>query len=57
MKGPRKLKKKRIIEGIELLNYRQKLVKMTDSYEHGWRVVQDTLQIRWPKIQKTIGRL
>ncbi|VDI28929.1 Hypothetical predicted protein [Mytilus galloprovincialis] len=33
--------KQRISEGIELLAYRQKLVKMADSCEHGWRVVQE----------------
>ncbi|VDI69125.1 Hypothetical predicted protein, partial [Mytilus galloprovincialis] len=33
--------KQRISEGIELLPYRQKLVKMADSSEHGWRVVQE----------------
>ena len=32
--------KPKISEGLELLNYRQKLVKMADSSEHGWKVVQ-----------------
>jgi hypothetical protein len=33
--------KQKISEGIELLNYRQTLVKMADSSEHGWEVVQE----------------
>jgi hypothetical protein len=33
--------KQKISEGLELLNYRQKLVKMADSSEHGWKVVQE----------------
>lgn len=33
--------KQKISEGIELLNYRQKLVKMADSSEFGWKVVQE----------------
>jgi hypothetical protein len=33
--------KQKISEGLELLNYRQKLVKMADSFEHGWKVVQE----------------
>ena len=33
--------RQKISEGIELVNYRQKLVKMADSSELGWRVVQE----------------
>ncbi|CAC5417982.1 unnamed protein product [Mytilus coruscus] len=33
--------KQKISEGIELLNYRQKLVKMADSSECGWKLVQE----------------
>ena len=41
-KDARTLKtKQKISEGIELLNYRQKLVKIADSSEHGWKVVQE----------------
>jgi hypothetical protein len=35
------LAKQNIFEGMELLRYRQKLVKMADSSELGWRVVQE----------------
>jgi hypothetical protein len=30
-----------MFEGMELLRYRQKLVKIADSSELGWRVVQE----------------
>ncbi|MCG8049359.1 MAG: zinc finger domain-containing protein [Candidatus Thiodiazotropha endolucinida] len=33
--------KTRITEGIDILNHRQKLVKLADSSELGWRVVQE----------------
>jgi hypothetical protein len=35
------LAKQKIFEGMELLRYRQKVVKMADSSELGWRVVQE----------------
>jgi hypothetical protein len=34
------LAKQIFFEGMELLRYRQKLVKMADSSELGWKVVQ-----------------
>ncbi|VDI63463.1 Hypothetical predicted protein [Mytilus galloprovincialis] len=35
------LAKQKISEGIQLIRYRQKLVKMADSSEMGWKVVQE----------------
>ncbi|XP_071165963.1 uncharacterized protein [Mytilus edulis] len=35
------LVKQKIAEGIQLIRYRQKLVKMADSSEMGWKVVQE----------------
>ncbi|CAG2243831.1 unnamed protein product [Mytilus edulis] len=35
------LAKQKIAEGIQLIRYRQKLVKMADSSEMGWKVVQE----------------
>ena len=32
---------KKVSEGIELLSHRQKLVKLADSSEQGWKVVQE----------------
>ena len=32
---------KKVSEGIKLLSHRQKLVKLADSSEQGWRVVQE----------------
>lgn len=33
--------KTKITEGIDVLNHRQKLIKLADSSELGWRVVQE----------------
>jgi hypothetical protein len=33
--------KQSISEGIDLVKHRQKLIKLADSTEHGWRVVQE----------------
>ena len=32
---------RKISEGIDILSHRQKLVKLADSSEHGWKVVQE----------------
>ena len=33
--------RQKIVEGINILNYRQKCIKLADSSEHGWKVVQE----------------
>ena len=33
--------KEKLAEGMSLLNYRQKIIKIADSSDLGWRVVQE----------------
>jgi hypothetical protein len=44
--------KQKISECIELLNYRQNLVNMAASSEHGWKAVKTLLHLQFvaPKI-------
>jgi hypothetical protein len=33
--------RQKLVEGMNILNYRQKCIKLADSSEHGWKVVQE----------------